>query len=91
MTDKKYPDVELGPLFLDTILHEYADLTEELRENDPDSLLSNVKYLLDKCPYTVRDMSGERTGIRYKEDIAGSLAITFLGMQHRLEKYENRS
>jgi len=52
---------------------------------DPDSLESSVKYLLEKCPYTVRDMSGERTGARWLEDLTGSLVLTFMGMEHRLK------
>lgn len=49
-----------------------------------DTLEDNVRYLLDQCPHSVRDQSGERTGMRGREDLAGSLAITFLGMQHKL-------
>lgn len=48
------------------------------------TLEDNVKCLLDQCRLTVRDMSGERTGSRGVEDLAGSLSITFLGMQRRL-------
>ncbi len=46
-----------------------------------DTLEDNVRYLLANCPFTVKDMSGDRTGIRGREDLAGSLAITFLKMQ----------
>ena len=54
-----------------------------------DSLEDNVAYLLDRCPYTVRDMSGERTGARWKEDLVGSLVITFMGMENRLKELES--
>ena len=56
----------------------------EAMEAGGDTLADNVMYLLNQCPYAVRDYSGDRTGSRAKEDIAGSLSITFLGMQHRL-------
>jgi hypothetical protein len=49
-----------------------------------------VRYLLDNCPHTVRDMSGQRTGTRGQEDLVGSLSITFLGMQTRLAQARNR-
>jgi hypothetical protein len=58
----------------------------DLPNTPGDTLEDNVSHLLDKCPYTVRDMSGERTGMRGREDLAGSLAITFLGMQGDLAK-----
>lgn len=45
----------------------------------------NVKHMLDNCPYTVRDLSGEMTGERGKEYLIGSLSITFLSMMHKLK------
>lgn len=48
---------------------------------DGDTLEDNVRYLLEQCPFTVRDKSGDRTGMRGREDLAGSLALTFLKMQ----------
>jgi hypothetical protein len=53
-----------------------------------DTLEDNVRYLLSRCPWTVRDMSGERTGMRGKEDIAGSLAITWMKMEDRIRELE---
>jgi hypothetical protein len=52
----------------------------------PNDLEANVRSLLDGCPFTVRDLSGDRTGMRGREDLAGSLAITFLGMQTRVKE-----
>ena len=46
--------------------------------NGSDTLEANVKYLLDKCPFTVRCREGGGP-----EDLIGSLAITFIGMQDR--------
>lgn len=51
-----------------------------------DEVDANLRYLLDNCPYAVRDMSGEVTGIRGKEHVLGSLVLTFMGMQDRLRK-----
>lgn len=53
-----------------------------------DSLEENVRYLLDNYKGTVRDMSGDVTGDRSKEFLAGSLALTFLAMKHRLNELE---
>lgn len=57
-----------------------------LVEKPGDTLIDNVTALLDACPYTVRDVSGERTKIRGQEDLIGSLAITFMAMQNRLSE-----
>lgn len=43
-----------------------------------------VSYLLDNCPFTIRDNSGELSGARGVEDISGSLALTFKKMQQDL-------
>lgn len=39
----------------------------------------------------MRDISGERTGMRGREDLVGSLCITFLGMQGDLTKLRGPS
>lgn len=52
------------------------------------SLEENVRHLLTRSPYTVRDHSGDRTGSRAQEDLAGSLAITFLGMEQHIRELQ---
>lgn len=56
-----------------------------------EQLEKNVRVLLDGCPYTVRDMSGDFTGMRGREYLPGSLGITFLGMQQRLKEAEAKA
>lgn len=48
--------------------------------DDPDSWEANAKYLLDRCPFTVRQREGGGP-----EDLKSSLVVTFQGMQMRLE------
>lgn len=43
------------------------------------SLETNVRTLLDRCPYTVRSREGGG-----EEDLTASLCITFIGMQNNL-------
>ncbi len=57
--------------------------------NEPGNTLEdNVQYLLSRCTFAVRDHSGDRTGSRGVEDLAGSLAITFLKMEQMAQRYE---
>lgn len=63
-----------------------APAAEDLIEKPGDTLADNVRHLLSNCPHTVRDLSGERTGMRGREDLIGSLAITFVGMQGKLAR-----
>ena len=51
----------------------------------------HMHALLDKCPFTIRDMSGQRTGMRGRESLSGSLAITFLGMQNELTEAQGKA
>jgi hypothetical protein len=46
---------------------------------DPDGWEANAAYLLDRCPFTVRQRPGGGS-----EDLMASLVVTFMGMQHRL-------
>ena len=48
--------------------------------DDPDSWEANAQYLLDKCPFTVRQREGGGS-----EDLKASLVVTFQGMQMRLQ------
>ena len=48
----------------------------------PDGWEANVSYLLEKCPYTVRQRPGGG-----EEDLIASLVVTFQGMQMRLQGY----
>lgn len=56
----------------------------EKKDESENSLEANVRWLLDHCPFTVRDLSGGDTGPRGQENLIGTLAITFLGMQKDL-------
>lgn len=48
--------------------------------SDPDSWEANAQYLLDKCPFTVWQRPGAGP-----VDLKSTLAVTFLGMQMRLQ------
>lgn len=46
-----------------------------------DTLEDNVRSLLSTSQFTVKDLSGERTGSRAEEDLIGSLCLTFMKME----------
>ena len=53
--------------------------------NEDYNLISNVRYLLQRSPHTVRE--------KYKgaqEDLSGSLAATFIGMERKIEELEEK-
>lgn len=60
-----------------SVLEEAA---KRLAEPIGETMEDNVRILLDRCPYTVRSREGGGP-----EDLIGSLCITFIGMQSRLE------
>lgn len=65
---------------LTSSLSEEKPVGTEQDEVKGGTLEENVRFLLDRCPYTVRQRPGG--GV---EDLVGTLVVTFLGMQKRLE------
>ena len=65
----------------------HSPMPEEVKGG---TLEENVKILLDKCPFTVRDMSGDYTGSMGVESLSGSLSITFLGMQQEVTRLKEQ-
>lgn len=62
-----------------------AELDRQLEDDAKNGFVPNVKYLLDKSPYTLRDMSGDISGIRFVESLVGSLVLTFTRMENALK------
>lgn len=78
--DAGFKTIHDVPGLIDALKATEAPAPVAQHADDPDSWEANAQYLLDKCPFAVRQREGGGS-----EDLKASLVVTFQGMQMRLQ------